>query len=164
MSYSDAFLRAVHFTLEWEGGYDNDPDDLGGETNFGIDKRSHPDVDIKHLTREGAIEIYHRDYWLPMRGDEFSPNLAAVLFDIAVNNGKGRAVKWLQQFVGATVDGALGAQTIAATRWHNQGELATALLNRRESFYRDIANGRMAKFLGGWLNRNNALRKLVTPA
>jgi hypothetical protein len=33
-------------------GYVNDPSDPGGETQWGISKRSYPDVDIKALTRE----------------------------------------------------------------------------------------------------------------
>jgi len=48
------FDEIIEVVLEHEGGYVNDPDDPGGETNFGIAKRSHPDVDIKNLTKEGA--------------------------------------------------------------------------------------------------------------
>ena len=54
MSKFDDIIEVV---LEHEGGYVNDPKDPGGETNFGIAKRSHPDVDIKNLTKEDAKEI-----------------------------------------------------------------------------------------------------------
>ena len=43
------FDDIIEITLHHEGGYVNDPDDLGGETNFGIAKRFYPDVDIKNL-------------------------------------------------------------------------------------------------------------------
>ena len=57
------FEKAVEFVLRMEGGYVNDPKDPGGETNFGIAKKSYPGVDIKNLTEEQAEEIYKRDYW-----------------------------------------------------------------------------------------------------
>ena len=52
------FDEIIEVVLHHEGGYVNDPKDPGGETNFGIAKRSHPDVDIKNLTKEGAKDIY----------------------------------------------------------------------------------------------------------
>jgi Glycosyl hydrolase 108/N-acetylmuramoyl-L-alanine amidase len=56
---------ALDFVLgdDIEGGYVNNPADPGGETKFGICKRYHPDVDIKNLSREGAMAIYAREYW-----------------------------------------------------------------------------------------------------
>ena len=42
------FDEIIEVVLHHEGGYVNDPKDPGGETNFGIAKRSHPDVDIKN--------------------------------------------------------------------------------------------------------------------
>src|SRR6266700_2325053 len=65
--YSPEFIIAVKVVLVDEGGYSNDPDDPGGETNYGIDKRSHPDVDIKNLTEAQAIDIYYTDYWQKYR-------------------------------------------------------------------------------------------------
>ena len=45
-----SFQKAIEFVLRWEGGYVNDPDDPGGETNFGISKRAHPDHHQKRST------------------------------------------------------------------------------------------------------------------
>ena len=50
------FDEIIEKVLEHEGGYVNDPDDLGGETKYGITKRFYPDVDIKNLTIDGAKE------------------------------------------------------------------------------------------------------------
>ena len=55
------YKEIISKVLEHEGGYVNDPKDLGGETNFGITKRWYPDLDIKNLTKEDAIEIYKKD-------------------------------------------------------------------------------------------------------
>ena len=154
------FQNFMPFIFKWEGGYDNDPDDPGGETNFGIDKRSHPGEDIKHLTKERAAEIYFSDYWTPLRCEELPKGVGEVVMNIGVNAGKGRAARWLQEECGATVDGQIGPQTIDhACRTLN---LAEALLDRTEGHYRSIAKGKLAKFLKGWLNRNNDLRALVS--
>jgi lysozyme family protein len=57
------FDEIIEVVLEHEGGYVNDPKDPGGETNFGIAKRSNPDVDIKNLTKAEASLIYKTKYW-----------------------------------------------------------------------------------------------------
>ena len=51
------FDDIIEVVLEHEGGYVNDPDDPGGETNFGIAKRSHPDVDI-------SVEVNEEEFLL----------------------------------------------------------------------------------------------------
>ena len=76
--------------MRWEGeAYEDDPDDPGGRTKYGIDQRSHPNVDIRNLTRDQAKAIYRRDYWDAVKADELPPGLRLVVVDIAVNNGKG---------------------------------------------------------------------------
>lgn len=112
MSFDQSFLRAVTRVLSEEGGYVNDPRDPGGETNFGISKRAYPAVDIKALTPEKATEIYYRDYWLAASCDKLPPNVAGAVFDSAVNQGVGRAVKLLQLAVGVPADGQVGPKTI----------------------------------------------------
>lgn len=57
------FMDAVEFTLKNEGGYVNHPNDPGGETNFGITKRSYPYLDISKIKKEDAINIYYKDFW-----------------------------------------------------------------------------------------------------
>ena len=68
----DQFRIFIERLLSHEGGYVNDPRDPGGETQWGISKRSYPSVNIKALTREGAIEIYRRDFWERSRADDLS--------------------------------------------------------------------------------------------
>jgi lysozyme family protein len=87
--------RVADSIIGHEGGYVNHPTDPGGETNWGISKRSYPHVDIKNLTREQALEIYREDYW-----DYIPEDLPDVVrwfaFDCAVNHGLGRALEWLE--------------------------------------------------------------------
>lgn len=154
------FLAFMPFILEWEGGYDHDPDDPGGETKYGIDKRSHPAEDIRNLTRERATEIYWQEYWSKIRADLLPKGVGEVCMNIAVNAGYGRAAKWLQQAVGEKVDGVIGPHTLSSAQDAGEG-IAEVLLDRTEAHYRSIGRGKLAKFLKGWLNRNDALRAWV---
>ena len=96
MTMPDAtFQRAVARVLEHEGGYVDHPTDPGGETNFGISKRSYPDLDIKQLTKAQAIQIYHDDFWVPLGCARLHPALAFQVFDAGVNHGHRKALEWL---------------------------------------------------------------------
>ncbi len=90
-----AFEAAILFVLNREGGYVLDPKDPGGETNFGISKRAHPDVDIKNLTREQAVGIYRKEYWDSLTLNRYPTPLAVAAFDCAVNQGVERAAQLL---------------------------------------------------------------------
>ena len=108
-----SFDDIIEVVLEHEGGYVNDPKIQSGETNFGTAKRSHPDVDIKNLTKEGAKEIYKEVYWDGNKVESHSEDLRHIYFDMCVNQGRGRAVKILQRTAnakgaGLKVDGGLG--------------------------------------------------------
>ena len=113
---SDTFNNAFRLVIGEEGGYVNDPRDPGGETKFGIAKRSHPDIDIANLTLDQARTIYLTDYWQPIRGDDLPAALAVLLFDAAVNQGPKTAVQLLQRAVGTIADGVVGPATLAAAQ------------------------------------------------
>ena len=89
------FDKALKFVLKWEGGYSNDPNDPGGETKYGISKRSYPHEDIKNMTLERAKKIYYENYWLKVGCDKLPFPLNIVVFDTAVNMGRSRAGKFL---------------------------------------------------------------------
>ncbi|MBE3604117.1 peptidoglycan-binding protein [bacterium] len=161
--YPVEFLAAVARVLRDEGGYVNNPDDPGGETNYGISKRSYPDLDIAHLTREQAIEIYFRDWWRKFRFGELPSGIAAKAFDLAVNMGAGAAVRCLQRALRAcgrlvAEDGVIGDATIVAALDCAPAALMAALRSEAAGYYRALATaarleGRNDEFLRGWLNR-----------
>ena len=148
------FDSAVKHILQFEGGYVNDPDDAGGETNFGISKRSYPDEDIAGLTIDHAKDIYRRDYWDAVRADELPEYIRLSVFDMAVNMGTKAAVRILQKSVGAGVDGAIGPKTIAAANRIVSGADVDILTHRME-YYVDIVERKptQIKYLKGWLRR-----------
>jgi lysozyme family protein len=95
-----------------EGGYTPGlPGDPGGETNWGISKRSYPNVDIKMLTRDGAKAIYYPDFWMPLQ--DAHPAIKFQCFDFAVQSGIQTAIRKLQAAVGAADDGYWGPLSAA---------------------------------------------------
>lgn len=145
------FDRAVAFVLNHEGTYVHDPNDPGGETNFGISKRAFPDLDIKLLTKEEAIEIYRKQYWLPCRCGYFPPQIAVVLFDAAVNQGPSSAVRMLQQALGVEADGIVGTKTLAAVQQTPLRSIVHEFIARRAVAYAQNDN---VKLYGlGWFRR-----------
>lgn len=159
---SDRFDNWFEFVLRWEGEkFEDDPDDPGGATKYGIDQRSHPHVRIRELTRDGAKQIYRAEYWNRVRAKDLPLGVGEVVADIGVNNGVPTASRWLQRATGQIEDGVIGPKTIAAAQRANKDELIDGLLTRREELYRSIGRGRQAKYLRGWLNRNNDLRRFV---
>jgi lysozyme family protein len=151
---SDAiFAQAVGFVLKEhiEGGYVNDPRDPGGETNFGISKRSYPAVDIKGLTRDDAIAIYKRDYWDACKCDDLPPEVAVAMFDCAVNQGNGAAKRLLQRALKVKSDGIIGPKTIAAAKRANALELVMDFLSWRLKRYANTANA--TTYMRGWSKR-----------
>jgi hypothetical protein len=136
------FYNALRFTIPHEGGYVNDPLDLGGETKWGISKKYHPTLDIENLTPEEAAEIYYKEYWVPSGACDLGTPLNTLVFDTAVLCGVSRAADWLKESNGNY----------------------QAFLSLREQFHkaRVAARPDQNRFLGGWLNRVRDLEVLNT--
>lgn len=154
---NDRFLRAVEYVLKHEGGYVNDPDDPGGETKFGISKRSFPELDIKSLTRNQAIAIYWGEYWRPEYDETGGEALATKVFDLAVNMGHKTAHRILQTAMNNIItdghiaeDGIIGPVTLSCLNRTRPMQVMTWFLVAMEKYYRSLNK---PKFLDGWLNR-----------
>ena len=107
-----SFDRAFETIVGHEGGLVDDPRDPGGLTKYGISQRAYPSEDIRNLTLERARELYRRDYWTPIKGDQLPEALSLCLFDMAVNSGPPQAVRTLQRAIDVPVDGILGPGTL----------------------------------------------------
>lgn len=134
MNYDDAFEKVIGH----EKGYVNNPQDPGGETKYGISKRAYPNENIKDLTLNRAKEIYRQDYWNRCDCDQLPLWIRFHVFDAAVNSGVKRASKWLQISVGASVDGDIGAQTIALARASDPGRTIAKFNGLRLHFIADL--------------------------
>jgi lysozyme family protein len=162
----------IHDILRREGGFVDHPADRGGPTNFGITHKTLArylgrDVsreDVRDLSRDLAVEIYRRAYYLEPRIDALPSGLQAFLFDSAVNHGPRRAVRFLQQVLNAAGFGALSIDGLAGPKTRQQAEraetamgpwLLAALAEERRMFYRLIVERDPTQrvFLRGWMRR-----------
>ncbi len=107
------FDRCMPYILAHEGGYVNDLQDPGGETNFGIIRRVYdeyrrskglPVQSVKSITNAEVLDIYRSKYWDLFKGDDLPAGVSYVVFDSAVNSGVAQSVKWLQRALGITAD------------------------------------------------------------
>ena len=147
------FNIAVELVLKHEGGYVDDPNDPGGETNFGISKRAHPDLDIKNLTREQAVEIYEKEYWNPIYGQLNFQELANQLLDFGVNAGTHTAVTLLQEHVlySVSVDGILNDNQVAAANSQSFDDCTEVYALERIRHYSKLKN--FDRYAAGWVRR-----------
>ncbi len=167
---SPAFAAALPFVLRWEGGFVDHPADPGGRTNRGVTQRVYdawcarqgrPGRDVKLIDEAEVQAIYEAGYWLPPRCELLAPPLDLVQFDTAVNMGPGRAVRFLQQALGCSVDGDFGPGTQRAAQACHGADAGLEYCRLREAFYRGIVARKpeQAVFLKGWMNRLDSLRR-----
>lgn len=165
MPNDQGFHDQIDSTLAFEGGYVSDPNDPGGETNFGISKAAYPDLDIAHLTRDEAVAIYYRDYWTKPGWGHLDPLIGAKCFDMGVNMGTRMATRLLQRACNIlnaqpqlAIDGILGERTQWAELQIPPPVLLAELRLQAETHYRSIVelHPPLAKYLEGWLRRARA--------
>ncbi len=165
-----------------EGGYVDDPDDLGGATHFGVTLKTLRRLDIdlnedqivdlqdlKKLSPNQAIEIFTEHYFTRPRLDELPAELHASVFDMYVNSGK-NAVRILQRLLNemglkVAIDGIVGPKTIEAcflAKSISSKHFVDAYGIARRNYYYHIADKRPSnrKFAttkqgskGGWIRR-----------
>lgn len=117
---TEAFKTALKFVLKQEGGYVNNPHDLGGETYQGISRKYHPSwigwqiiddckeessVEIelsreltKNIILQGMVSTFYKEnYWDTLSLDNVMHEFVAIkLFDMGVNLGVPRVANILQ--------------------------------------------------------------------
>ena len=145
MDFDTAFDRLMGS----EGGYVNNPNDPGGETQWGIAKRSYPNVDIANLTKDGAKEIYRRDFW-----DSLGDTPASIkfqVFDFAVNSGIQTAIRKLQAAIGVADDGHWGDVSAAKLASLNPSAVLMRFVAQRIRFWTSLST--WPTFGKGWANR-----------
>lgn len=147
MDFNSAFDRLIGH----EGGYVNNPKDPGGETNWGISKRSYPKVNIKTLTRDGAKAIYQRDFWERVNADKLPDGVAYQLFDFAVNSGIETSIRYFQRALGVADDGHWGPFSQAAADKAIESDMIMNLNAERLEFMTKLRNWPNAS--RGWARR-----------
>jgi len=154
------FDKCLHMLLEHEGGYVNNVHDKGGMTNLGVTKRVYDkwidrestEQEMRDLTPEDVAPIYKKNYWDRVKGDLLPSGLDWACFDWAVNSGSGRPAKAVQRAVGATVDGAIGKQTVGLVMEKDPEFIIDYVYTVRKSFYESLDDYK--HFGRGWSRRN----------
>lgn len=149
--------------LKSEGGYVNDNNDHGGETNLGVTRaawgeyqgRPIKDGEMRALTRDMVKPFYKSRYWDKCRCDELPGGIDYAVFDFAVNAGPGRATKFLQRAAGVVDDGVIGPATMAALDKLSPREILEQFSEAKASFYKGLVDRdpSQRKFIKGWLAR-----------
>jgi len=150
------FNIAFEKTLKFEGGYVNNKYDSGKETKYGISKKYYPDLDIKNLTLNQIKEIYKRDYWDKINGDNIlNQEVANNIFDASVNVGIRRAVKLAQSQLGVKTDGILGKITLNYLNRFDPLYFVDLYKYSRIRFYTLLCRlyPKNKRFFYGWVNR-----------
>jgi len=174
MNFDIAFSLLLSST--YEGGYSNDPTDRGGETKWGITRKTWEgygeDVTFAHMGINDAQNFYLNVFW---RGASISvldsgavpQRLLSEIFDSVVNHGIAGGIRCLQRAYNdvsdtdaLVVDGRIGNKTISAVAsfCNRNSSYADALLAalrfERAGLYFNLCNDpTQKKFLRGWLRR-----------
>lgn len=143
-------------------GYVNDPQDSGGETNYGITQKSYdPSLvkKIKNISFGEVISIYKENYWKVAKCDviaQINPALAINVFDCAVNCGTTIAVVKLQDSLNVPNDGHIGPVTLEALKVANPRLLIGEYTRKRQWYYCHLVvlYSKNQKFLNGWILRS----------
>lgn len=159
ITFDEAFRRLIGH----EGGYSKDSRDPGNWTSgkvgvgtlkgtkFGLAANTYPNLDIKNLTLEQAKEIYKKDWWDKLGGHGLHSAITFQLWDFAINAGRSRAIKELQQAVGVTADGVIGPKTIEAVNAQDLNDVLLSLTAERLKFYTSLDS--FKTYGKGWTNR-----------
>ena len=154
--------KSINFVLEMEGGYTVDSNDPGGQTKYGISKKSYPDIDIINLTIDDAKNIYERDFWIPCRCDVLPSPFAISLFDCAVNQGVRTSIKIFQKSLGVDTDGIIGPKTLDAAMNAKPRSVKLFLAERLSAYSKLMAaNESLRVFSTNWFFRVLSLAELI---
>lgn len=172
---SENISACLAVSLRWEGGWADVAADPGGPTMKGItigvyagftgetvrrDARGKHIRDahfealkarLRNITDAEVLEIYRRNYWVLVRGDELPRGVDLAVFDFCLNAGPGQAVRSLQRVLGVNIDGHLGPATMGAVMRCDPGALIRVYMAERRRFYRALST--FPTFGKGWLRR-----------
>lgn len=166
------YFDCLPFILAREGGLDDNKNDRGGRTAYGITQTTfnawtHSVRDVWTITKDEVAAIYHAKYWDACQCDKLPKGLDLCVFDSCVQHGEVHAIRFMQQALGVHDDGVFGPATLGELLAHigagKLPNLITAYLANRQAFYAAIiaAHPEQAEFAHGWANRLAALKSEI---
>lgn len=163
--YQEARFQAfTDEVLKIEGGYVNDPNDPGGETNHGITLNTARKYGYKGsmraMTKAEAKEIYRQLFWNGSLASNVMNDAAFNIYLLSIHSGNKQAILILQRAVGVKDDGVAGDDTMNAISNASKSLLIEALCYRTLDFYVIISPKTRYKYIQGWRNRLLASRRI----
>lgn len=154
------YEQVMRWVVVSEGGWVNDPDDAGGETNYGVTHKTYDawrksqglhTRSVKQITQTEVARIYKANYADMVRYDELPAGVDYAVLDFAINSGVSRAVKFVQRIVGTQQDGIMGSKTLSAVDAYDAQKLITELCEARWTFMKRLRE--WDTFGRGWTRR-----------
>ena len=147
------YQRALkEYAIPNEGGYVNNPQDPGGETNMGIAKRYHPNEDIKNLTRERANALLYKEVWNWNGINTLPAEIKGFVFDHGIRTSPQNAIETTHQTLEIDpVGDIIGKTTLERLKNANYNEF---LHKYKKLVHEQDKNRRgYGEFGAGWDNR-----------
>jgi len=169
----EIFDKLTDEILVSEGGYVNNKNDSGGETNMGITigtfKRYAEKLfntkptssNLKKLTQEQAKMIYKEAYWKEIQADKIdNENIAYIFYDFSINSGNKTAITYVQKALNGIgiktkENGKIGKQMLDSINNADSYKLFNEIKKTRMSYYDQIIknNPKNKVFEVGWKKR-----------
>jgi lysozyme family protein len=159
------FEECLKFTLQFEGGFVNNPADPGGPTNLGVTQatlssflgRQATIAEVQALTPEKVAPIYRHRYWDNVQGDQLPLGVDLAVFDFGVHSGPSRGAMSLQRVLKLADDGQIGPVTIAAAKKADPTATVNGVCDERFAFLQALKI--FKKFGKGLTSRVDKCRK-----
>jgi len=149
------YQRALReYAIPNEGGYINNPNDPGGETNMGIAKRYHPNEDIKNLTRERANALLYKEIWNWNGINNLPPGIKGFVFDHGIRTSPQNAIETTHRALKIDPVGTIIGNTTLNRLQNTDYE---EFLRRYQNLVKEQdKNRKNYRYFGeGWDNRTN---------
>lgn len=172
------FDSVIGYSFGFEGGYANNKNDRGGETNFGITAPFLEDYKhalpggkskaISELTKDEARLLYKAQWDKYNLGYIRNKDLALLLNDYMINSYAKNVAKRVQNILNSNgtnlkIDGIFGKETLNAINNVDEEWLIEQILTDRYHWYRKSVQNDKAQIENykGWINRLNKIAEIV---
>jgi len=152
------FKNCLALLLKSEGGFTSSLGDGEKWTNMGVTNTTWSEwtgheateKEMRNLTIDQISPLYEQRYWRSTYCEVLPRGLDFLVFSMGVNAGPGRAIKLLEQSVGAVATGILGPRITNQIAHSDVGQLIGQYSKQRSEYYISLHR---PQFIDGWLKR-----------
>ncbi len=165
------FSVTLTLILQDEGWWSQDPNDPGGQTICGIDRKDNPNSAVwpivdawklrpgfpENMSGDQAlmaeVTAFYQGMWNRLHFGDMNQDMANTLFEACNNQGEPWAIKALQNILEVQADGIMGQETISALQKYNPNSLLIEFNKMRVARYSWVAltNPTLRIYFWGWI-------------